>query len=248
VVQGEALVEPADDGDQPTPHVKRQRETGSALAQGLDAVPGDARGAGGLLGPLEIGGCVPDGDVPDTPGQLGLLEPDAAALPERRLRQPLDGLDRIDGPRPAFDVAEDVPDALLRRIDVDGSLELHVEKSRGAENRSGWRAVVVARFPDMAHLDTVPPQPLPPPSEPSQGPAAPSPLKPPALPSLDWYTEQIETREVRKARERADRAAGRADRAARRVREAQERAAGKRSGAQQLVDAVGDAATAALTV
>lgn len=108
--------------------------------------------------------------------------------------------------------------------------------------------MVVARFPDMAHLDTVPPQPLPPPSEPSQGPAAPSPLKPPALPSLDWYTEQIETREVRKARERADRAAGRADRAARRVREAQERAAGKRSGAQQLVDAVGDAATAALTV
>jgi hypothetical protein len=46
--------------------------------------------------------------------------------------------------------------------------------------------------------------------------------------------------------ERADRAARRADRAARRVQEAKERAAG-RSGARQLVDAAGDAATAALT-
>src|SRR5436190_15379001 len=47
--------------------------------------------------------------------------------------------------------------------------------------------------------------------------------------------------------DRADRAAGRADRAARRVHEAQKRAAGQRSGARQLVDAAGDAATAALT-
>ena len=55
-----------------------------------------------------------------------------------------------------------------------------------------------------------------------------------------------ETREVRKARERAERASRRADRAARRVHQAQERAAG-RPGSHQLVDVVGDAATAALT-
>ncbi len=59
--------------------------------------------------------------------------------------------------------------------------------------------------------------------------------------------EPFETREVRKARERADRAARRADRAARRVHEAQERAGGQRTGAWQLLDVAGDAATAALT-
>ncbi len=62
-------------------------------------------------------------------------------------------------------------------------------------------------------------------------------------------SEPFETREVRKARERADRAARRADRAAHRVHKAQERARarGQRSGAQQLIDVAGDAATAALT-
>jgi hypothetical protein len=55
-----------------------------------------------------------------------------------------------------------------------------------------------------------------------------------------------ETREVRKARERAQRATRRADRAARRVHDAQERAAG-RPASHQLIDAAGDAATAALT-
>lgn len=61
--------------------------------------------------------------------------------------------------------------------------------------------------------------------------------------------EPLETREVRKARERADRAARRADRAAERVHKAQERAQARahRSGAQQLIDVAGDAATAALT-
>ena len=61
--------------------------------------------------------------------------------------------------------------------------------------------------------------------------------------------EPLETREVRKARERADRAARLADRAAERVHKAQERAQARahRSGAQQLIDVAGDAATAALT-
>jgi hypothetical protein len=77
-------------------------------------------------------------------------------------------------------------------------------------------------------------------------PTVPPPPVSPVLPSLDWHTEAFDTREVRKARERADRAARRADRAARRVQEAQERA-GQRSGARLLVDAAGDAATAALT-
>ena len=104
----------------------------------------------------------------------------------------------------------------------------------------------VARLADMAHLEGVTPQPLPPPPEPSPEPVAPPPPGPPVPPLGGWFTEPLETREVLKARERADRAARRADRAARRVREAQERAAG-RSSARQLVDAAGDAATAALT-
>jgi hypothetical protein len=99
----------------------------------------------------------------------------------------------------------------------------------------------------MAHLDTVTTQPLPPPSEPPQEPAAALPPGPAAPLPRAWFPEPFETREVRKARERADRAARRADRAARRVHEAQERAAGQWSGARQLVDAAGDAATAALT-
>jgi hypothetical protein len=67
------------------------------------------------------------------------------------------------------------------------------------------------------------------------------------VPPPSGYPGRYETREVRKALERADRAAWRADRAARRLHKAEERAAGQRSGAQQLVDAAGDAATAALT-
>jgi len=98
----------------------------------------------------------------------------------------------------------------------------------------------------MAHLDTVRAQPLQPPNEPSGEPAVPPPPSPPVPPAPSWAFELFETREVRKAQERADRAARRADRAARRVREAQERAA-DRSGARQIVDAAGDAATAALT-
>jgi hypothetical protein len=98
----------------------------------------------------------------------------------------------------------------------------------------------------MAHLDTVTTQPFPPPNEPPQEPAAPPPPSPPAPLPRAWFAEPFETREVRKARERADRAARRADRAARRVDQARDRAAG-RSGARQLVDAAGDAATAALT-
>jgi len=104
----------------------------------------------------------------------------------------------------------------------------------------------VAPLPDMAHLDAVSQQPLQPPDEPSQEPAPPSPQGPPEPPSPGWSFEPFETREVRKARERADRAARRASRAARRLQEAQARTAG-RSGARQLVDAAGDAATAALT-
>jgi hypothetical protein len=99
----------------------------------------------------------------------------------------------------------------------------------------------------MAHLDTVSQQPFHPPNEPSQEPAAPPPPGPPEPPSPGWSFEPFETREVRKARERADRAARRASRAARRLQEARERTAGQRSGARQLVDAAGDAATAALT-
>jgi hypothetical protein len=71
--------------------------------------------------------------------------------------------------------------------------------------------------------------------------AMPAPPPPPPNP------EPFETREVRKALERADRAARRADRASRRLHKAEERAAGQRSGARQLVEAAGDAATAALT-
>jgi hypothetical protein len=98
----------------------------------------------------------------------------------------------------------------------------------------------------MAHLDAVNPQPPQPPGEPGQGPVAPPPPTPPVEPWRVWSFEPSETREVRKAKERADRAARRADRAARRLHDARERAAG-RSGARQLVDAAGDAATAALT-
>ena len=92
-------------------------------------------------------------------------------------------------------------------------------------------------------------QPLRPPSAPSQDLPAPppQPTDSPVPPSPGWSSEPFETREVRKARERADRAARRADRAAWRLDEAQGRAAGQRSGARQLVDAAGDAATAALT-
>jgi hypothetical protein len=99
----------------------------------------------------------------------------------------------------------------------------------------------------MAHLDAVSQQPFHPPGEPSQEPAAPPPQDPPEPPSRGWSVEPFETREVRKARERADRAARRASRAARRLQEAQERTTGQWSGARQLVDAAGDAATAALT-
>jgi hypothetical protein len=106
---------------------------------------------------------------------------------------------------------------------------------------------MVASWPDMAHLDTVPLQPLHQPNEPSQEPAASPPPGPHPWRTRGLYPEPFETREVRKAQQRADRAARRADRAARRVREAQEREAGQRSGARQLVDAAGDVATAALT-
>ena len=103
----------------------------------------------------------------------------------------------------------------------------------------------------MAHLDTVNPEPLKPTSEPSQREAPPPPpVQVPGAPDQapgTWYQEPFESREVRKAMSRADRAARRADRAARRLQEAQERAAGQRSGTRQFVDAVGDAATAALT-
>jgi hypothetical protein len=102
-------------------------------------------------------------------------------------------------------------------------------------------------MPDMAHLDTVSQRSFHPPNEPSQEPASPPPPRPPVQRSRGWYPEAIETREVRKALERADRAARRADRASRRLQEAQERAARGRSGGRQLVDAAGDAATAALT-
>src|SRR6185312_3451871 len=105
----------------------------------------------------------------------------------------------------------------------------------------------VAPLRDMAHLDTVSQQPLDPPHQPSRDPAAPPPSVPTEPWPQGWVVEPFETREVRKARERADRASRRAGRAARRLQEAQERTAGQRSGARQLVDVAGDAATAALT-
>jgi hypothetical protein len=87
-----------------------------------------------------------------------------------------------------------------------------------------------------------------PPTRPAQEPASPPPSSPLGpVPPPSGYPGRYETREVRKALERADRATRRADRAARRLHKAEERAAGQRSGAQQLVDAAGDAATAALT-
>jgi hypothetical protein len=99
----------------------------------------------------------------------------------------------------------------------------------------------------MAHLDTVSEQPLQSPSEQFQKPAATPPAGPPDPRSPGWSIDPFETPEVRKARDRADRADRRATRAARRLQEAQERTAGQRSGARHLVDAAGDAATAALT-
>jgi hypothetical protein len=89
-------------------------------------------------------------------------------------------------------------------------------------------------------------EPVQPPNEPPQEPPPPPSSGWRETWSPGWSTEPFETREVRKARERADRAARRASRAARRLQEARERTAG-RSGARQLVDAAGDAATAALT-
>jgi hypothetical protein len=70
---------------------------------------------------------------------------------------------------------------------------------------------------------------------------------PPAQESRGWYPDPFDTRDVRKALERADRAVRRADRTARRLNKKKERAAGHWSGARELVDAAGDAATAALT-
>ena len=105
----------------------------------------------------------------------------------------------------------------------------------------------VARLRDMAHLDAVSQQPVDPPTEPPQEQATPPPPDLPEPPSPGWSSEPFETREVRKARDRADRAARRASRAAYRLQEARERSAGQRSGTRQLVDAAGDAATAALT-
>src|SRR5689334_3470992 len=99
----------------------------------------------------------------------------------------------------------------------------------------------------MRQLDTVTQQPLRSPDEPSPEPVAPPPADQPDLQSWGWYSGAFETREVRKARERADRAARRADRATRRAHKAQERAARHGSDARQLMDAVRDAATAALT-
>ena len=101
-------------------------------------------------------------------------------------------------------------------------------------------------MPDMAHLDTVTTQGLDRSSKPPQNPAEP-PTFPSAQPSRGWSSEPFDTRDVRKALERADRAVRRADRAARRLNRKKERAAGQWSGARQLVDAAGDAATAALT-
>src|SRR3954470_16304015 len=97
----------------------------------------------------------------------------------------------------------------------------------------------------MAHLDTVNPRPLQPSSTPF--PDVAEQPRPAAPPDPARLSEPFDSREVRKARERADRAARRADRATRRVHEAQQRAAGRRSGTAQLVEAAGDAATAALT-
>ena len=87
------------------------------------------------------------------------------------------------------------------------------------------------RFPTWRTFGSVNSQPLQPPSEPF---------------------DTRERREARKARERAERAARRADRAGRRAHEALERAGRQQSewqqsAARQLVDAAGDAATAALT-
>jgi len=70
---------------------------------------------------------------------------------------------------------------------------------------------------------------------------------PAAQDSRGWYPDPFDTRDVRKALERADRAVRRADRTARRLNKKKERAAGQWSGARELVDAAGDAATAALT-
>jgi hypothetical protein len=99
----------------------------------------------------------------------------------------------------------------------------------------------------MAHLDRVTTQRLNPSSKSSQEPSVPPLAGPPAHESRGWYPEASDTREVRKALDRADRAVRRADRAARRLNKKKERAAGQWSGARQLVDAAGDAATAALT-
>ena len=105
---------------------------------------------------------------------------------------------------------------------------------------------------EMAHLDTMTTEPPRAPSGPPKEPAAQpqQPAAPPPSPpewTRGWYTEPFERREIRKARERADRASRRADRATRRVREAEERAGGQRTGSHQLLDVMGDAATAALT-
>jgi hypothetical protein len=99
----------------------------------------------------------------------------------------------------------------------------------------------------MAHLDRVTTQRLNPSTKPSEDPTMPPLSDPPAEESGGWYPEPSDTREVRKALARADRAVRRADRAARRLNRKKERASGQWSGARQLVDAAGDAATAALT-
>src|SRR3974390_1496687 len=127
-------------------------------------------------------------------------------------------------------------------IRLRGSRDERTVLLQGVIPRSPHPAV--APQPDLAHLDTVNPQPLQPPSEPPQEPVAPPPPGPPVQRPQDSFARMYETREVGKARERADRAARRADRAARRVHEAQERAAGQRPGARQLVDVAGGAGTA----
>ncbi len=83
--------------------LKAQCQARAAFLQHLDAMTRDAGDAAGLLAPLEVGGRIPDGDVPCSLWQLRLFEAYAAALGHRSGREQLDDVDRFDPPRPCFE-------------------------------------------------------------------------------------------------------------------------------------------------
>src|SRR5690606_37904323 len=101
-----------------------------------------ARDNGHPAGPLpvlEVRRRVPDGDLPDARWQLRLLEAHPGAGAHRRGREQLDKIDGLDSLRPRLEIAEHVPHALLRRVNVDGLRKPHGRSPRRSASHPGDR-------------------------------------------------------------------------------------------------------------